>query len=434
MKHLKMFEIHDFINLGLGLSSIIYNLAFSPNLLKLDISRCSIINTNEVNEAVISLQKLLKINSSIEVIKATNIYNLNPMLNKDFWVALGECRTLRVLDLSFSGDLSQKKTEMGQAIAFNAKKKGSLEYLNIKGSFNGNYNLNLLYTAMNVSEYDEESLYGDPNKLAKMIASNYKKVYYNNLKALQLDNCSNLNPSNFSLAHYNKLVEKKDPEYVRLFSLSPCLESLNLRCTNMQKHIAEVFVLALDPRRSNFVSKIKVLDLSKNSLGKEGIKILAEVLPHNNILEVLDLSKNALGVSGAYELSVALKNNKSLKYLNLFNNKIAYDGARAVAENIVANSPSLEFLEIGHNRIRDKGLKALVDAITSNKQSVLRVLCFRFNFITNSTAEYLITQITTKPNKLEEVFMRNNSLDDMGISNLYSLHEQSKSKVSIDIL
>jgi hypothetical protein len=91
-------------------------------------------------------------------------------------------------------------------------------------------------------------------------------------------------------------------------------------------------------------------------------------------------------------------------------------------------------LEIGHNRIRDKGLKSLIDAITQNKQSALKILCFRFNFITNSTAEYLITQITTKPNKLEEIFMRNNSLDDMGISNLYSLHEKSKSKVSIDVL
>ena len=81
-----------------------------------------------------------------------------------------------------------------------------MQYLNLKGSFTGNLNLNQLYTAMNVSEYDEELLYGDPNKLAKMIASNYKKSYYNNLKAFQLDNCQNLNPSQFSLAHYNKLV------------------------------------------------------------------------------------------------------------------------------------------------------------------------------------------------------------------------------------
>ncbi len=70
-----------------------------------------------------------------------------------------------------------------------------------------------------------------------MIASNYKKAYYNNLKALQLDGCPNLNPT-FNLAHYNKLVTKYDPEYVKLFSYSPNLESLNLRCTNLQKNIA----------------------------------------------------------------------------------------------------------------------------------------------------------------------------------------------------
>ncbi len=93
----------------------------------------------------------MKINSSIEVIKAKNIYNLNPNLNKDFWVALGECRTLRVLDLTYSGDLSQKKVEIGQSVAFNAKKKGSLQYLNLTGSFSNNFNLNQLYTAMNVS-------------------------------------------------------------------------------------------------------------------------------------------------------------------------------------------------------------------------------------------------------------------------------------------
>ena len=85
-------------------------------------------------------------------------------------------------------------------------------------------------------------------------------------------------------------------------------------------------------------------------------------------------------------MSHALKANKTLKYLNIFNNKISYDGAKAIAENIVANSPSLEFLEIGHNRIRDKGLKAIVDAVISNKNSALKILCFRFNFVTNSSA------------------------------------------------
>ena len=87
------------------------------------------------------------------------------------------------------------------------------------GCLNGTACVNNLYWGMNISEYDEEQLYGDPNKVAKMIASNYKKEYFNNLKALQFDRCSNLNP-NFVLSHHNKLVEKKDPEYVKLFSHS----------------------------------------------------------------------------------------------------------------------------------------------------------------------------------------------------------------------
>ncbi len=54
------------MSLGSGLSAIIYNLAFSPNLLKLDISRTNIgSNATEINETVVSLQKLLKISASI---------------------------------------------------------------------------------------------------------------------------------------------------------------------------------------------------------------------------------------------------------------------------------------------------------------------------------------------------------------------------------
>lgn len=138
---------------------------------------------------------------------------------------------------------------------------------------------------------------------------------------------------------------------------TPNLTTVSLSQSGMRKNFAEVLSLAIDSRRPNFVSKIKVLDLSKNQLDKDGIKALAEALPFNNILEVLDLSKNQLGVPGATELSVALKNNKSLKFINLFNNKIGFDGAKSVAQNIVLNSPSLECIELGHNRIRDKGLE-----------------------------------------------------------------------------
>jgi hypothetical protein len=50
--------------------------------------------------------------------------------------------------------------------------------------------------------------------------------------------------------------------------------------------------LALDPSRENFASKIKIIDLSKNNLNKEGAKTFAKIFEINNIIEAVDLSKN----------------------------------------------------------------------------------------------------------------------------------------------
>jgi hypothetical protein len=48
----------------------------------------------------------------------------------------------------------------------------------------------------------------------------------------------------------------------------------------------------LDPKRDNFASQIKIIDLSKNNLSKEGAKTFAKIFKINNIIEAVDLSKN----------------------------------------------------------------------------------------------------------------------------------------------
>lgn len=76
-KKLKIFEIHNSSSLNNGLSSLIYNLSFfSPNLEMLDISRCQ----SNVTETIVSLYKMLKITTSVEVVLARNVGNLNPNL------------------------------------------------------------------------------------------------------------------------------------------------------------------------------------------------------------------------------------------------------------------------------------------------------------------------------------------------------------------
>ena len=171
-KKLKIFEIHNMQNVNNGLSSLIYNLSFfSPNLEMLDISRCQ----SNMVETVVSLYKMLKITNSVEVVIARNVKNLNANLVEQFWVSLGECRSLRVLDLSYSGDISSKAVNLGNAIAFNAKKKGVLEYIDLTNCVNNVNSISTLYDGMCISEYDEERIYGDPTKASKMISSNYKK-------------------------------------------------------------------------------------------------------------------------------------------------------------------------------------------------------------------------------------------------------------------
>lgn len=122
-KKLRIFEIHNVENTVNGLSSLIYNLSFfSPNLEMLNFSRCQ----SNLKETIVSLYKMLKITTSVEVILANNIRPLNESFVEQFWVSLGECRSLRVLDLSYSGDLTSKAVNLGNAIAFNAKKNGCL--------------------------------------------------------------------------------------------------------------------------------------------------------------------------------------------------------------------------------------------------------------------------------------------------------------------
>ena len=51
-----------------------------------------------------------------------------------------------------------------------------------------------------------------------MISANYPKKFYNNLKAIQMDQCS-VNVY-FNLTQHNKLTIKEDPDVVKLIARS----------------------------------------------------------------------------------------------------------------------------------------------------------------------------------------------------------------------
>lgn len=118
---------------------------------------------------------------------------------------------------------------------------------------------------MKISEHDHELWYGDPNKASKMTGKDFDKVYYNKLSALTLNQCTNLN-CNFNIQNFKKYGEKdsEEIEFIKLIARSKNLVSLQLSENGLNKLDADMLSLALDPRRANFVSQVKILDLSKN--------------------------------------------------------------------------------------------------------------------------------------------------------------------------
>jgi hypothetical protein len=88
------------------------------------------------------------------VLKLNRVNHLNTHFTQDFWNAVGDCKSLRVLNLSRSGDLSSKIKDLGQAVAFNAKRKGSLAYLNLTATISNSITINTFYESLKISEYD----------------------------------------------------------------------------------------------------------------------------------------------------------------------------------------------------------------------------------------------------------------------------------------
>ena len=161
-------------------------------------------------------------------------------------------------------------------------------------------------------------------------------------------------------------------------------------------------------------TSVKTLDLSRNPLGDEGAKALAEMLGGNGAessgtvnttLEHVDLSSCNIGPVGAQHLAQALCVNTSVKTLDLSDNHLSdeHEGAKALAEMLGGNgtessgtvnttlehvdlswchigpvgaqrlaqalcvNTSVKTLDLSHNLLGDKGAKALAEMLGGNR-------------------------------------------------------------------
>lgn len=116
----------------------------------------------------------MKISGSIEHL-ILNQTECSLGLTKDFFLALGENKTIQSLHLnSLQGSSSKFSSNLGIAVAINVMKKGSLNTLSCLRGFSGS-TLDIFINHLCISEQDHELWYGDKNTAKKMSGSDVEK-------------------------------------------------------------------------------------------------------------------------------------------------------------------------------------------------------------------------------------------------------------------
>jgi NLR family CARD domain-containing protein 3 len=418
-KRIELIRLAGVVDMGKGVNQILYNLAFSPRIKCIDISNIVLGAQADTCEGI---YKLIKISGSLEYLNLSYC-GLFDGLSNDFYVALGENKTLKALLIDSNTVFTQRRTEFGKACAFNKKKNGSLEILSAEGGFDA-ANFSEFLKGMKVSEYDHEIWYGDKTAAAKFSGEKLDSKFLNPWKIIKLGR-TNFNMWD-SISEIKKHTNPCWPPIVHLFASG--LEKFDLTQSQINnKKTLEVLACCID----NPINKtsIKVLNLSKNHINKEGGKILSEVIAKNTSIESLDLSGNLLGVSGTKSLSIALKQNKTLKNLSLYSNIVDVDGARALKETLLVNN-TLEFLDLGSNRLREKGPQEIAEGLIGNKNTSLKEIALRFNFISEKGADKFFNMVSGT--KLTHIYMRNNEISEPYLIKLDQRLKSSNSSLYID--
>lgn len=408
-----------------GISSILYNLAFQPMLKYLNIKGN---NGSDVRELDTALYKLIKMSMSLEYLDFSEITNL--VLSKEFYASLGDNSYIKSVNMSKTKN-NEGLSKLGTAVAFNALKKGALTEIFIDGVVKDFSGFKSFVEGMNISEKTHNDWYS--SSFNPDISKDSKEYYIDhfrcNLKYLDMSgslvsgcNIYINHPKNVSPNPLNTLLENSK------------ISSLILNNCTFNRSFVELITDAL--LKKNYV---KTLSLRICNIDGDYAKILSKafgitkdtVNPNNNI-EKIDLSMNKVfGYSGIFEFSKVLTFNKTIKVLNLFHNMFDVNGARRLAEALEVNT-TLESLNIGYNRIRDLGLKTILNSLKANKNTNLKHLATRYNFIRTNTFLKLLDSIANKENKINSVEIQNNNIEEKQLLSLYKKY-YSEAKEPLDL-
>jgi Ran GTPase-activating protein (RanGAP) involved in mRNA processing and transport len=171
------------------------------------------------------------------------------------------------------------------------------------------------------------------------------------------------------------------------------------------------------------------LDLSRNDIGIEGAKAIAEALKENKTITELNLWGNKIGDDVAIALAEALKVNNTITTLNFAYNNIGKDGAIALADALKVNNTITE-LCLFRNNIKDDGAKALADMLEKN--NTITELDLSCNNIEIDGAKAIAVMLE-KNETITVLYLFRNNIGDAGAKALAAMLEKNKTITKLNL-
>ena len=140
------------------------------------------------------------------------------------------------------------------------------------------------------------------------------------------------------------------------------IQKLNLNKTDLSDRVIEKMGLYLEQQDISLLD----LDLSRNFISDEGIKVLSKSLMVNKTLKYLNLRHNRIREDGYKIFSEYLSENKTLEELSLSENAISNEGIKHLS-TFLPHNRTLKMLEMVKCQLTDQGFGEFGKAMADNK-------------------------------------------------------------------
>eukprot|EP00741_Cyanophora_paradoxa_P001340 tig00000480_g1296.t1 len=208
--------------------------------------------------------------------------------------------------------------------------------------------------------------------------------YERSLFGMKMADCSSLAkclPNLQSLTYLDLSRNLIDDEKLRMI-VQGLSENVSVTHLNLSHNkIADRGVRAL-ARLLAEDSTLDTLLLADNQIHSGGGKAFGKALRKNDTLQVLDMRLNRLGDEGGTLLLEGLKGNTTLRTLNVSSNALEIEAARTVGQALKANNTLLE-LDLSCNALRADGGRLVKDGLDGN--ATLTKMDFRLNELAPET-------------------------------------------------